>query len=292
VPPLRVGEPPDYASILQESSHQPPVCWSIQLEGKTIGWAASKIVRRPDGITALHSRVYLNDFPWNEIVPGWLASALRGVLENLGELDIDKKSRLELDPLGRLVSFESRVRVASIVDAIKVQGQIEGSTLKLSVQSGEFHDKIERYLPPNALVADELSPQSLLPGLRVGQSWTVPMYSPFRAPNNPMEILQAVVEREDKITWGGRSVDCRLIVYRADSGSSLGGNATRGRVWVRNDGVVLRQEVAILRSHLQFVRVGDETAQDICLQLGPDCSAKLSGPLATRLLRQLDNDSP
>jgi hypothetical protein len=31
VPPLRVGEPPDYASILQESTHQPPVCWSIHL---------------------------------------------------------------------------------------------------------------------------------------------------------------------------------------------------------------------------------------------------------------------
>ncbi len=122
---------------------------------------------------------------------------------DLGQPDIYKRSRFDLDPLGRLVGFESGVRVAGLIDAIKVQGVVEGTNLKLSIQSGDFREKMERYLPPNALMTDELSPQSRLPGLRVGQSWTVPMYSPFRAPNDPLEVLQAVVEREDNITWNG-----------------------------------------------------------------------------------------
>jgi hypothetical protein len=292
LPPMRVGEPPNYASILQQSTEPRTVCWRVRLQDRTIGWAAGKVVRRKDGITSLESRVYLGDFAWEDLIPGWLAGVLRPVFNDLGELDIDKKSRLDIDPLGRLVGFESRVRVAGLVDAIKVQGQIEGSILKLSVQSGEFRDKIDRYLPPNALMTDELSPQALMPGLRVGQTWTVPMYSPFRAPSEPIEILQAVVEREDKITWAGKTVNSRLIVYRPDAGSGLAGNEPRGRVWVRDDGVVLRQEVAVLRSHLQFIRLSDEQAENIALALGEDWSGNLPRQLARRLLRQLDAVSP
>lgn len=291
VPPLRVGEPPNYASILRQTTEPRTVCWSVRLQDRTIGWAASGVVRRKDGITSLESRVYLRDFPWEELIPSWLAGVLKPVFSDLSDLDVDKKSRLDFDPLGRLVGFESRVRLANLVDAIKVQGQVEGSNLKLSVKSGDFHEKMERYLPPNALMTDELSPLTLMPGLRVGQTWTVPMHSPFRAPNNPIEILQAVVEREDKITWAGQSVNSRLIVYRPDAGSGLSGGATRGRVWVRDDGLVLRQEVAVFRSHLQFVRLSDQQAENIALELGQEWSWNLSGELARQVLRQLKAES-
>ena len=222
LPSMRVGEPPNYTSIVADSVDQPPVCWRIQLQDRTIGWAASKIERRKDGITDLYSRVYLGELPWEELAPGWLAGVLKPVLTDLGPLDIDKKSHLVIDPLGRPVEFESRVRVANLADAIRVHGQIEGSSLKLAVQSGDFSHRFEHSLPTNALLTDELSPQALLPGLRVGQTWTVPLYSPFRAFNDPMEMLQAVVEREDKITWGGESVRSRVIVYRSDPGSGIG----------------------------------------------------------------------
>jgi hypothetical protein len=95
--------------------------------------------------------------------------------------------------LGRLVSFESRVRIAEIRDAIKISGQVEGSTLTITVRSGDIPTTVECYLPPNALMSDELSPQAMIPALRVGQRWTVPLYSPFRPPNSPMEILHAWV---------------------------------------------------------------------------------------------------
>jgi hypothetical protein len=164
--------------------------------------------------------------------------------------------------------------------------------MKLSIQSGEFRDKLERYLPPNALMTDELSPQSLMPGLRVGQSWTVPMYSPFRAPSDPIEVLQALVEREDNITWGGQRAKCRVIVYRPDAGSGLSNSEPRGRVWVRDDGLVLRQEVTVLRSHMQFLRLSDEAAGEIMAELGEDWNRGMSHQTARRLMRQLDAAAP
>ena len=292
VPPMRVGEPPNYSSIVQESRDQPPVCWSVRLRDRTIGWAVGKLERRSDGITSLESRVYLGDFSWEDMIPGWLAGVLQPVFTDLGQPDIYKRSRFDLDPLGRLVGFESGVRVAGLIDAIKVQGVVEGTNMKLSIQSGDFREKMERYLPPNALMTDELSPQSRMPGLRVGQSWTVPMYSPFRAPNDPLEVLQAVVEREDVVTWGGQQRVCRVIVYRPDAGSGMSNNEPRGRVWVREDGLVLRQEVTVLRSHLQFVRMTDEKAVELVATLGDDWTRNMSRQTARRLLRQFDAASP
>ncbi len=291
LPPLRVGEPPSYGSILKESATQPEVCWAVRLHDKTIGWAATKAARRKDGITDLYSRVYLGNFTINEIAPEWLSTVLKPVLGNLAKLDIDKKTQLVIDPLGRLVGFESRVRVANIPDAIKVQGQVEGSLLKLSVRSGEVPYKTEWYLPPNALLSDELSPQLRMPGLRVGQRWTVPLYSPFSPAATPLEILQAVVEREDTITWDHKTLDSRVIVYRADTGSSLSGSEPRGRVWVSRDGRVLQQEVSIFHSHLRFVRLSDKAAQGVWDALGDDWNGYVPSFTAARLLKQLQDDA-
>jgi hypothetical protein len=287
LPPLRVGEPPNYASILEHTGDEPPVCWAIVMRGETIGWAANKIVRRPDGISELYSRVYLGALPLDELAPGWLAGVLKGVFRDIRQMDIDKRSRFAIDPLGRLVEFESRVRLADDVDAIKVHGQFDGSTLSLTVQSGGVSVPLSRSLSPNSLVSDELSPQARMPGLRVGQTWTVPLYSPFRAASSPLEILQAVVEREDQFHWDGRLVNTRVIVYRGDSGSGSGGGETRGRMWVRDDGVVLRQEVAVFKSPLQFDRLSDSQAEPIWEALGSDWSRVVDRELEKQLLEQL-----
>lgn len=287
VPPLRVGEPPSYASILKESSDEPPVGWQIQLDGRTIGWAANKMVRRKDGITDLYSRVYLGKLPWEELAPGLLGTVLKPVLANLGPMDVDKKTRLVIDPLGRLVEFESRVRMGSMADAVKVQGQIEGAKLKLSAQSGDLPYKIEQSLPSNALMNEELSPQVRMPGLRVGQAWTVPLYSPFRTPSSPVEVLQAVVERQERLTWGDESLFCHVVVYRADSGSGVSEGETRGRMWVDAEGLVLRQEITILGSNLHFVRLKGDVAHDVYAALGDDWFGELSSRVAKRLLAEL-----
>lgn len=287
LPPLRVGEPPNYATILQETENEPPVCWQIRLDEKTIGWAANKMVRRKDGITDLYSRVYLEELPWREFSPGLVGTLLRPVLESFNGMDVDKKTRLVIDPLGRLVEFESRVRLGGLTDAMKVQGQIDGATLKISAQAGGLPYKFEQRLPPNALMNEELSPQVRMPGLRVGQRWTVPIYSPLRAPNSPVEILQAEVERNERLTWCHVAQPCHVIVYRGDSGAGSASDEVRGRAWVGMDGVVLRQEVTVLNSHLHFIRLGDQAAEEVWTALGEDWYGDLPSRLARRLLEQM-----
>jgi hypothetical protein len=292
LPSMRVGEPPSYQSILAESEEQAPACWRIRLEDEPIGWAANKLHRRNDGITELYSRVYLRDLPLDELAPGWLANVLKPLLRDLGPLDIDKWSRMVVDPLGRLVGFESRVRIGDLHDVIKVRGQIEGSVLKLTVQSGEIPHKIERYLPSNALMTDELSPQTRMPNLRVGQSWTVPLYSPFLPPTNPVEILQARVERSETLTWHQQRVPSKLVVYRGDPGSGLSSDKVRGRLWVGDDGAVLQQEVMIRRSRLYFVRLPDAQATKMATELGPDWTGVLPNGVANDLLRAASGTAP
>jgi len=291
-PALRVGEPPNYASILEHTGDEPPDCWKIQMQGRTIGWAAGKVVRRVDGVSEFYSRVYFGALPLDELAPGWLSSVLEPVFTDLRELDIDKRSRFVVDPLGRLSEFDSRLRLGSVIDAIKIQGQIDGATLELSVKSGDISATMTRTLAPNSLMSDELSPQARMPGLRVGQSWTVPLYSPFRAAGSPLEILQAIVERESQFDWDGDKVNTRVIVYRGDPGSGLSGGETRGRMWVRDDGVVLLQEVAVFRSLVRFERLPDSAAKAIWQTLGDDWNQAMPAEQAALLLDHLQGRDP
>ena len=287
LPALRIGDPPNYASILKHTLDEPPDCWKIQMRGRTIGWAAGKVVRRDDGVSEFYSRVYLGALPLDELAPGWLSSVLEPVFSDLREMDIDKRSRFTVDPLGRLAEFESRLRLGNVVDAIKVQGQIDGATMNLSIQSGDISTTMTRPVSPNSLMSDELSPQARMPGLRVGQTWTVPLYSPFRTASRPLEILQAIVEREDQIYWDGQRVNTRVIVFRGDPGSGLSGGETRGRMWVREDGIVLLQEVSIFRSPVRFERLPESDAEQIWKVLGDDWNRALPHDLARQLLERL-----
>ncbi len=287
VPPLRVGDPPSYNSIVNESQHEEPACWTIRMHGRTVGWAANRMVRRPEGISEFYSRVYLGELPLDELAPNWLTVVLKPAFPDLQLLDVDKQSWFIVDPLGRLSDFDSRVRLAGIPDAIRVQGTVEGSKLKLQVRSGDISATIYRSLTPNSLMSDELSPQSRMPNLRLGQSWTVPLYSPFRAPHSPMEILQAVVEKEDPMVWHGKPVLARTIVYRGDSGGGRGSESIRGRMWVREDGVVLRQEVAVFKSPIQFERIPDDQADALRESLPADWRYALPQGLGRKLLEEL-----
>ncbi len=132
----------------------------------------------------------------------------------------------------------------------------EGNQLEWEVRSGTFTYKDEAYHPADALMGDSLSPQTHLPGLRIGQTWTVPAYSPFRPPNNPIEILQATVERLEPMSYNGRVEDVWVVVYRSDPGSGLAHNGIpRVRLWVRRNGTVLRQQVRLFDATITFARL-------------------------------------
>ena len=290
LPPLRTGDPPNYQSILASRATVPPICWSILVNDRPLGWAASKTQQRQDGLVYMHSRVFFRELPIEELAPGWFGAVVRPLLTGRRPLDMEAISRLDIDPLGRLVGFESRVRIAEIKNALTMQGELEGSHLKVKVESGDFIYRTERYLAPDTMIGDALSPQTRLPGLRLGQKWTMPVYSPFRPPRSPMEILEAKVERSEKIAWDNEMVDTLVVFYRADSGSGpAASHETRARLWVRRDGMVLKQEMTLFNSRLYFERLSDRQSALLAANLAEDWSQELPRYESARMFSRLFN---
>lgn len=277
LPSLVVGEPPTYRKILASpQSPETPVSWTILLNDTPLGWAEARNHVLDNGVTEMRSHVRITRMPLAEITPGWMNSLLN-LLAGSGEwselrLAVDAQSSLEIDPLGRPIGVYSRAILGdedalpqtTRIDGqmvpgtvqITLQGTFEGSQLKLKVRSGQMVYNTVAYLPPNALMGDALAPQSRLPDLKVGQTWTMPVYSPLRPPTAPVELLQATVERREPILWRDHVVSTYLVVFRNDPGVELSSNQTaRAKAWVHSDGTVLKQEINLLSAKLTFERL-------------------------------------
>lgn len=271
LPPLRRGDPPDYHSMYSDDPYEDePVGWDMMLNGKPIGWAVSRMYKYANGTsstyhtTNLDSRIHFDRIPVQELSPAWMKVLWRSAAELSDDMKMDVRSVLSIDSLGHLAKFSSSLRVADMRDSIRINGEVHASLLKVSVQAGQFRDSFEAYLPTDSLVADELSPQSRMTGLHVGQEWTVPVFSPLRPPNTPIEILQARVEKSDPLVWEDRTVPVHQVIYRSDSGSGMsGGREPRTKLWIDDSGSVLRQEVSVLGSKLLFARMSAERSAEL-----------------------------
>jgi hypothetical protein len=274
LPPLLFGEPPSYRSIVEAQQNAPPVGWRVSLNGHPLGWALTDTQLQSTGLTEIRGRVHFTALPLAEMMPSWLRS-LAGLNErSIGPLQMDARSLLAIDPLGHLVRFDSTARVDPLNEVISVQGIVEGRRLQLLVRAGNEPLSSEAYLPSDALLCDALSPQMQLPGLRAGQTWTVPVYNPLWLTKTPLEIIRATVEGTEPILWNGAIEDAWLVMYRNDSGSGAGNNqsprgALCGTLWVRRNGTVLKQQVVLLGATVTFVRLPDEKAAALVKAVGP-----------------------
>ncbi|HEY1602271.1 MAG TPA: hypothetical protein VGG64_21895 [Pirellulales bacterium] len=273
LPPLLVGDPPSYRTILDvNSTANAPVGWDILLNGKRLGGAISRTARLDDGINQLYCRVTLRELPLAELTPAWIGAFMK-VLDSkntngVADIGVDSEATIDIDPLNRPINFLSTTRIgppegdagrrsllAGMDLTVVMRGKMVGDAMHILMHSGEIEYHTQIAIPPDALIGDILSPQTRLPGLRVGQHWTVPVYSPFRPPNSPIELLHAVVERKDPILWHDRIVPALLVVYRSDPGLSLTSDqSARAQMWVDYQGDVIKQEVVLLSSRLTFVR--------------------------------------
>ena len=89
----------------------------------------------------------------------------------------------------------------------------------------------------------------------MGQRLTLPTFSPLRPPNSPVQILNATVAATAPILWNGHPQPCLLVTYRPETGLSWQDGTPQGCVWVRRDGLVLRQTVSLLECNLTFERM-------------------------------------
>lgn len=261
LPPLRVGEPPDYRTIVAARDNA-PVGWRLSVDGQSVGWALSTTERQPNGLTEIRNLVHFDRVPLQQLTPGWIKALVRLGDDPAFEQPMEAESVLWIDPLGRLSRFDSKVRLnGDPQEFIRLKGVIEGKQAEVSLNSGSFVYTTEVSVPRDALMSDVFSPQTKLPHLRQGQSWSAPAFSPLRPPNSPMEILHATVEGLEPVSYDNRLEQVWLVVYRADSGAELGTeDNARGRMWVRRDGTVIRQEMALFESKLGFTRLSPRHA--------------------------------
>jgi hypothetical protein len=272
LPPLLGGTPPDYNAVLAARG-QAPDCWRIVWKEQTIGFAASRVIEPAGADREIRSVVQFEKLPLEELLAELLGVFAKLTAPLLGghsnyRIDALLATRLLFDDQRRLKEFRTRLDVGEMASLLSIRGTVT-SEQKLEVEarlgtgasgSGPAGQVLRQRidLPPQALVDDAWTPRSQLGNLRVGQAWTVPVYRPF-PPNSPISIIEAKVERHDVIVWDGRDVETLLIVYRADAGSGI--RASRepvGQAWVRGDGTVLRQEVALSGLRLRFERLPDK----------------------------------
>ncbi len=256
LPPMLVGEPPSYDRILADSPHAPDVVsWDILLDGQPLGRAVNRRELLDDEITRYDSRVLLERLPFGKLPIARLSGLASGKDGDLIDLDLETHSIVEVDPLGRLVSFEIELRLGPLQRAVVLLGTVDVDQLSLTVHAGDFSYETSSYIGDKTMIADSLSPQPQLPGLRLGQHWTVPVYNPLSPQNRPVEILQATVERQELLFWNHSAVNTLVVAYRRDSDSGLGADAEpQARAWVRRDGAVLKQQIQLFGSWLEFVR--------------------------------------
>jgi hypothetical protein len=271
-PSLVVGDPPDYQAILAVQKDSPPVGWTLMWnDHQTLGWAVTSTSRLPNELTEVRSHIHFAELPLSDIIPEWLSGLLQTTDARGLRVTMDAGSTLVFDPLQRLSQFESTIRFQPKADAVRMRGRIEGAKLLLTIHCGDFPPyETEVPVPRTAMLNDALSPLGyLVPRPREGQHWTMEVYSPLRPPTSPSEVLHAAVEDRTPMTWNGHLVETWLVVYRSDPGSALSGaGSPRGKLWVRGDGAVLKQQVTVLRSTLTFVRTSDEEAARLARRAG------------------------
>jgi hypothetical protein len=247
LPPFFSGEPPKHGSLQQTD----PVCWEIEWNGRPVGYAVRQAVAGAMSSTEVLSRVLLNDIPLREMAPQWMSS----VVEGLGHIRLDSRTRLTLDSFSNLIYFDTKVQLNDLPLVAKVNGRVVGPNLVLTFVTGGVSQEARFPLPGSSMMDGELIPDSKLLQVYVGRKWQTEMFSPFRPPGDSLELLQAEVVSEETIVVDGASVRAKRIDYRTMSGAGVAsGQTLRASAWVTDEGEVVRHDVCLMNTKLRFER--------------------------------------
>lgn len=284
-PTLHGGHPPDY-SVAGGVSDLKPVVWRIAWNDRRIGTAASQKFMRPNGAVMRHV-VQFERVPLDMILSETLGplSAVFKSDSALGPplaVDMLLATELKFNSERQFTGFHTTGDWGSLRGILNVQGRVDDwHKLDLKMQIGSVlgeGQKTFRYevdLPPNAVIKDAFAPRPELRNLQVGQKWTIPVYRPF-PPKSPVQIIAAHAERHELILWDGRDVETILVVYRADAGSGLGATQEPvAREWIRDDGLVLQNEVYWSNATIRFERLPDVFPEPLVEMLGDDKQPRL-----------------
>jgi hypothetical protein len=257
LPELSVGHPPDLRTIASAGGESRPARWSVQVvdnpnspEGRrTVGQAVTESRRARDGWVEMTSKV---SFDSRRL----LGSILKGAAYPPGGPKADEQvefvSTYHVDPSGNLQEFHGEVRAAAQPGALwRIDGRLKKNQMMEVVSQGplpflnktltfDYHDR--------GVVQSQFGPLDRLPGLQVGQRWDERVASPL---TNQVETVRAAVERKTVIHWDQGPVATFEVVHHSKAASA--------RTWVRPDGLVLRQEVALPMLRVVLDRIPEPT---------------------------------
>jgi hypothetical protein len=278
LPSWAPGSPPGHQAMYTADAGLIPVAWTVEWRDRPLGWSIAESRRTALGGLLIENRMHFDRLPLDEIMPtimpAWTSLLVRKAFPE-DSLAFDARGRLTIDAAGDLRSFTSIVSLPGTSEQVHLNGTVDAGAVRVQVQAGELRYETTRHLPDRMLIGDELSPQATIPGLYEGRRWTVPVYSPLRAANAPLEILHAQVGPEETIYWEGLLARVHPVSYREDPASH---REPRSRMWVDRTGRVLRQESTLLGSKLAFVRRSDEAAARLAATLAEEGRVPVERP--------------
>jgi hypothetical protein len=257
LPSLTPGSPPGHQAFYASSGRLIPVAWTVECNDRPIGWAFTQATRSHHEGLLVDSRLHFDRLPWDEVLPSWASVFVSQLSAAAPSAGFDARGRISIDDDGQLRSFSSVVTVPGVRENLLLTGMVDDGKVSMFMAAGDLRYETTRHLPTTAMIGDELSPLATMPGLYEGRRWTVPMYSPLRPGQSPLEILHADVGGEETLYWGGALTRVHVVSYREDPASS---RPPRCRLWVDHSGRVLRQEAALLGARVAFVRQSDDEA--------------------------------
>jgi hypothetical protein len=140
----------------------------------------------------------------------------------------------EIDPSGNLGSFRAGVRLGEFVrqDVLVVEGHLRKNRIEVTARGLGVPWRQSFPYEPRSMVQNSLQPLDRMPGLQVGQRWESRVVSPL---TGRIETARVEVAGRGHITWDDKPTPVLIVITRVPPFTA--------RTWVRNDGVVLRQEV-------------------------------------------------
>lgn len=280
LPTILPGAPPGHQAHYTADGQVVPVAWSVILDDKPLGWSISRAERLAGGAMRVESLLHFDHLPIGQLLPAWTRLLVRQAVPASAVLTLEATGRMEIDRAGRLTSFSSAIDLPGSDGRILLTGTVNDGEVTIVIRSGEMVYETKRFLPETMVLGDELSPHATLPGLVPGRQWTVPVYSPLRPAQSPIEILHAEVDGSETIFWDDHLVTVDVVSYRDDPSSH---REPRARLLVDRTGRVLRQEATTMGRKLVFVRRTDAAAETLAANLAKlaDSQAARSLPAAT-----------
>ncbi len=261
LPELMIGTPPDLRSISRADHDPGPTSWSIMMRDardeaampRPVGQAETWTRLKADGWVQMDGTVRFNT-----------ADLLKGSPFSTDRSEpLEVVSSYQIDPSGNLFAFRARVRPeGEETDLLSLDGQVDKDRLKVRARGPLPLFNWTRSFPyaPRGMVQNALGPMDRMPGLQVGQRWDSRIVSPL---TGRVETVRVEVARKTAITWANNPVVTREVVARS--------GPLAVRIWVRPDGLVLKQEVPLPFGTLILERLPDDR------ELEPDPAAVASG---------------